>query len=277
MTYRVLRTAALALIYCLLNTTAQPQDNLPAYTRTDVIKMGERLEENARQFIRLLGGALARTRPAASDQQGQLNALASRLTRRIAEFRKSLGSQTRFEDTHNELAQVMLASEAINFALRDANLSAETGQAWSPVRAELNGLAIAYGLRPLSWDTTGYRITRAQVDRFIKQVEEQADRVEEVFNRSLDKSSINSTDREDDLNGQMDDVEDALDKLRADFDRADTYEETRPQVAALLAAAERINLLSRTPQLNGDAQREWGLLRERLNDIAGIYYLRPLP
>ncbi len=273
MTYRVLRLAALALICCFVNRAATGQDSPPVYTRQDVIKMGQRLQENADQFTRILSIALA----GSSNRPAELNALAPQLTRRVAEFRKSLDSQKRFEDTHAQLAQVMLASEAINFALKGANLSAEATQAWSPVRAELNGLAIAYGLRPLSWDTIGHRITKAQVDRFIKQVEEQADRVEEIFNRALDKSSLNSTEREDSLNKRMDDVEDALDKLRRDFDNAETYEETRPQAATLLVAAEQINLLSRTVQLNGDAQREWGLLRERLNDLAGIYYLRPLP
>lgn len=272
MTFRVLRSAALAVICCFIHTTAHTQDSKPASTRQDVIKMSQRLEENAKRFTSILSIALA----GGSDRHAPLGALASQLTRRIAELRKNLDSKNRFEDTHDQLAQVMLTSEAINFALRDANLSAETTQAWSPVRADLNGLAIAYGLRPLSWDTIGHRITKAQVDRFIKQVEEQADRVEEIFNRALDKSSLNSTEREDNLNKRMDDVEDALDKLRADFDKAETYEETRPQVAALFVAADQINLLSRTVKLDGDAAREWGLLRERLNDLAGIYYLRPL-
>ncbi|HKY05198.1 MAG TPA: hypothetical protein VJQ56_09930 [Blastocatellia bacterium] len=272
MTYRGLRAAALALICCLAVTGGRAQDDPPVYTKQDVIKMSRRLEENTRRFIRTLSIALARR----ANRHGPLNALAPQLAGRVAEFRKSLDSQDRFENTHDQLAQVMLTSEAINFALRDANLSAETNQAWSPVRADLNALAIAYGLRPLSWDRIGHRITKAQVDRFIKQVEEQADRVEEIFNRALDNSSINSTEREDSLNKRMDDVEDALDKLRRDFDKAETYEETRPQAAALLVAAEQINLLSRSVKLSGDAEREWGLLRERLNDLAGIYYLRPL-
>ena len=56
--------------------------------------------------------------------------------------------------------------------------------------------------------------TKADVDRIIKRVEDRSDKFEKEFDRALDRSRLNNTRREDQLNDYAEDLEKATDELR---------------------------------------------------------------
>ena len=117
--------------------------------------------------------------------------------------------------------------------------------------------------------------TKAEVEAIIKRVEERSDSFRKVVDRSLDKSAINGTNREDNINEQVKELENAIDKLRRDFDRANTWQETREQVQRVLSEADEVNAIVRRGRWRrgGVVKSEWALVRNDLNRLAGVYNL----
>ena len=115
--------------------------------------------------------------------------------------------------------------------------------------------------------------TKTEVNSIIKRVEERSDKFVKLFDRSLDRSGINGTDREDRLNEYARNLETALDELRGEFDRKENYVETRPEVRRCLDIATNINVAVRSRRLGGETERQWALLRIELNTLADVYGL----
>jgi hypothetical protein len=120
--------------------------------------------------------------------------------------------------------------------------------------------------------------SKADVGRIIKRVEERSDSFRKVVDRTLDRSVLDGTNREDNINQQVKELENAIDKLRKDFDRANTWEETRGQVQTVMNEADEVNAIVRRGRWRrgGAVKNEWALVRADLNKLAGVYNLRLL-
>ena len=120
--------------------------------------------------------------------------------------------------------------------------------------------------------------TKADVERIIKRVEERSDEFRKVVDRSLDRSVLNGTNREDNINQQVKELENAIDTLRHDFDRANTWAETRSQVQRVMNEADEVNAIVRRGRWKrgGPVKSEWALVRSDLNKLAAVYNLRLL-
>ncbi|HVQ37357.1 MAG TPA: hypothetical protein VMS31_07485 [Pyrinomonadaceae bacterium] len=120
--------------------------------------------------------------------------------------------------------------------------------------------------------------TKADVERIIKRVEERSDEFRKVVDRTLDRSVINGSNREDNINQQVKELENAIDKLRHDFDRANTWAETRSQVQQVMNEADEVNGIVRRGRWRrgGAVKSEWALVRADLNRLAAVYNLRHL-
>ncbi|HYJ47277.1 MAG TPA: hypothetical protein VEV81_11760 [Pyrinomonadaceae bacterium] len=115
--------------------------------------------------------------------------------------------------------------------------------------------------------------TRAEVNEVIKRVENRSDSFVHLFDKSLDRSVLNGTNREDRLNQYARDLEKALDDLRHEFDRKESYIETRPEARRSLDIASDINVALRNRRLGAETERQWALLRAELNTLADVYNL----
>jgi hypothetical protein len=115
--------------------------------------------------------------------------------------------------------------------------------------------------------------TKMEVNNIIKRVEERSDRFVKLFDRSLDRSRLDGSNREDRLNEYARNLEKALDDLRGEFDRKENYVETRPEVRRCLDIATNINVATRNRRLGGETERQWALLRAELNTLANVYGL----
>jgi hypothetical protein len=118
--------------------------------------------------------------------------------------------------------------------------------------------------------------SKADVDRIIRRVETRSDEFKKIIDRNLDRSVLDGTKREDNINEQVRELERALDNLRADFDRTDTWRETRKQVQAVLNQADEVNRIVRTFRFNRAVEAGWASMRADLNRLAGVYDLRLL-
>lgn len=122
----------------------------------------------------------------------------------------------------------------------------------------------------------GRAYTKSDVDRIIKRCEERSDAFTRMIDRNLDRSRLDGTRREDNINEQVKDLERALDELRREFDRRDTWRETRREVEKVMRESDEINALMKNSRFDRNVEREWQLVKADLNKLAGIYELRQL-
>ena len=118
--------------------------------------------------------------------------------------------------------------------------------------------------------------TRAEVNDLIKTAEDRSDRFMKLFDKALDKSALDGSQREDNLNERAKDFEKAMDKLRKEFDKTESYLETKPEMQNVLSIAREINAVMLRRNLRADVEEEWGVLRRELNVLASVYYLNGL-
>jgi hypothetical protein len=118
--------------------------------------------------------------------------------------------------------------------------------------------------------------TKADVDRIIKRVEDSTDKFKKEFDKALDHSRLNNTNREDQLNEYAKDFEHATDDLRKHFDKTDAWIENKEQVRACLSLASKINVAMRNRRLGPKVESRWANVRFDLNTLAGVYNLPPV-
>ena len=118
--------------------------------------------------------------------------------------------------------------------------------------------------------------TKADVDRIIKRVEDRSDKFEKEFDKALDRSRLNNTRREDQLNDYAEDLEKATDELRREFDRRDAWADNKPEVRKCLEIATKLNVAMRSRRLGPKVESTWSALRYELNTLADVYNLPPV-
>ena len=118
--------------------------------------------------------------------------------------------------------------------------------------------------------------TKGDVDRIIKRVEDRSDKFKKEFDKALDRSRLNNTRREDQLNDYAKDLEKATDELRREFDRQDAWAENRDEVRKCLSIATKLNVAMRARRLGPKVESTWAALRFELNTLAGVYDLPPV-
>jgi hypothetical protein len=119
----------------------------------------------------------------------------------------------------------------------------------------------------------GRYYTKSDVERIIKRVETRSDEFKKTVDRVLDRSSLDGTNKEDNINEQVKQMERALDNLRSDFDRKNEWRETKDQVRAVLNQADEVGRIVKRNRFNPKVQRGWVALRTDLNTLAGVYNL----
>lgn len=118
--------------------------------------------------------------------------------------------------------------------------------------------------------------SKSDVDRIIKRVETRSDEFKDIVDKTLDRSALDGSNKEDNINEQVKQLEKALDNLRSDFDRRDSWRETHNEVRAVLNQADEVGRIVKRNRFNANVQRSWVALRTDLNTLAGIYNLPKL-
>ena len=118
--------------------------------------------------------------------------------------------------------------------------------------------------------------TKAEVDAVIKRVETRSDAFVKLFDKALDRSGLDGTRREDNLNERARNLEKSLDDLRREFDNKESYLATRPEVSRTLRVATEINQIMRRRRMDSETERLWTMLRIELNTLARVYSLPTL-
>jgi len=285
--------AAICLI-CLTGTTTQAQVVGQPYRLNDkeVERILTRIENQTKTFRKSLDSSLDRSRLNGTHREDDINS-----------FMKAFEDQTkhlrdRFKDHKSVAADVQAvldrAAEIDGFMTRQ-RMSGRAEEEWSALRGNLDELAQAYNVswrwgepvsssdRPLSdrrvvdgpvvYPSGGgalpYRLSDREVEQILRRIERQSDRFKSSLDSSLDRSRLNGTQREDDINAFVKDFNEEVKRLH---DRFKDHKSVAADVQSVLDRAARIDEFMANRRLGlSKAGEECAMLRANLDELSQAY------
>jgi hypothetical protein len=112
------------------------------------------------------------------------------------------------------------------------------------------------------------RLSDDQVERLLERIEKAADKFRGSLEDALDKSRVDDSRLEDDVNRYVREFEDATDRLEKRFDDDKSSAE---DVREVMTRAASINGMMGRFEFTDRAQSDWRLLRSDLNELARAY------
>jgi hypothetical protein len=284
MLHRLLVVAVFCVSLALLATNSQGQIVGQPYRLNDkeVEKIIRRIEQQSDHFRSSLDSALDKSRFNGSNREDNINSSIKDFYEQTKHLRN------RFDKHQSASADVEAvldrAARIDNFMSRN-RLTSKAQDDWSTLKSNLDELASAYNVSgrwggyrneraPVSpiGSTVGgvpYRVTDHEVERVLRQIEQQSDHFRSALDSSLDKSRLNGSREEDDINRFVKDFYEQTKRLRDHFN---DHKSTSADVEAVLDRAASIDsFMRRNPMRKHDAMREWERLRGNLDELAQVY------
>ncbi|HEY0761344.1 MAG TPA: hypothetical protein VGD61_03145 [Pyrinomonadaceae bacterium] len=115
---------------------------------------------------------------------------------------------------------------------------------------------------------TPYRLNDKQVKKVMAQLKKDTGRFRKSFDSSLDRSRLNGTHREDDINRFLKNYEDATERL---YSRFKDNKSVGADVEAVLDGAAEIDRFMERRLASERAQRDWSAVRQDLRQLADAY------
>jgi len=112
---------------------------------------------------------------------------------------------------------------------------------------------------------------RGNVVEIVRQLESDTDRYKSSLDKALDRSSLNGTRSEDEINEYVKRFEEATDRLR---NNAEEQEHAPKSAREVLNRGRAINRFMTTNRLGAAAEGDWARVRNDLNRLANAYYIR---
>ena len=266
----------LLLIGTVLAPDARAQIPGQPYRISDreVAKLLDQIKKESNSFRNSLKDALNKSRFDRTSRENDINAY----VKDFEEQTKRLDDN--FDNHKSTVADVdgvlSRAARIDAFMIRYPLTSRAQGD-WSVLRGDLNRLAVTYNV---SWrwgseldpvvSNLPYRITDKEVEQLIHRIESQSDTFRHSLDSALDRSRLNNTRREDDINAFVKEFYKETKRLHDNFDH---HKSTTNDVRTVLDRAAQIDQFMRRNRLRNDreAQRDWAQLRTYLDELAGVY------
>lgn len=122
-------------------------------------------------------------------------------------------------------------------------------------------------------ESRGRGMTKAQVKVVINRVEDRVDNFVSKYDKSLDRSRLDGSSREDWLMKRARDLESATDELAREFNRRDAWIENKDEVRRCLNIASDIDRNMKNYRFGAATESNWARVRYELNTLADIYNL----
>ena len=282
---------ALAVFICLAGASQiQAQVVGQPYRLNDkeVERILTRIENQTKTFRKSLDSSLDRSRLNGTNREDDING-----------FMKSFEDQTkhlrdRFKDHKSVAADVEAVLDraaAIDSFMARQRLSGRAEENWSALRANLDELAQAYNVSwrwggpvslregrdsypvdrnsyPVGGGALPYRLTDREVEQILRRIERQSDRFKSALDSSLDRSRLDGTRREDNINEFVKDFNDEVKRLH---DRFSDHKSVAADVQSVLDRAARIDDFMYRNRMARNAQDEWASLRANLDELSQAY------
>jgi hypothetical protein len=104
------------------------------------------------------------------------------------------------------------------------------------------------------------RYSKSDVGGIITRLEQSSNTFSRDFNRAMDSSSLNGTPAENRFTSNVRDLENSLDQLRRDFDRTDSWWESRSNVQNVLREAQPVNTMMTTINFRRQLESQWNAM-----------------
>lgn len=112
-----------------------------------------------------------------------------------------------------------------------------------------------------------------RIARVIADCEQRTNVFRQQLRRALDRSALNETRREDELNRDAGRLERALNRTRESWNGEHDARKTRAFVNEAITASQDINRTMVRRRLNPGVQRQWAVVRNELNRLADVFQL----
>jgi len=266
-----------ALLVC--NSAAQVPYRL---SDKDVERILRRIEQQSDRFRSSLDSALDKSRFNGSHREDDINSSIKDFYEQTKHLRNRFDKH---QSTSPDVEAVLDRAARIDNFMSRNRLSSKAQDDWSALKSNLDELASAYNVEwrwggyspapgivsPSGTTVAGvpYRVSDKEVERTLRQIEQQSDRFRSALDSSLDKSRLNGTREEDDINRFVKEFYERTKTLREHFDH---HKSTSADVQAVLDRAASIDsFMRRNPMRKNNAIREWERLRGNLDELAQVY------
>jgi len=242
------------------------------------------VEQQSNRFRSSLDASLDKSRFNGSNREDDINAF-------VKDFYKQTKTLHDHFDHHKSTAPdvqaVLLGAERIDNFMRRYPLSSRAQDDWSTLKTNLDELAAAYnvdwrwggfgpGYDPATQPYPGtivsavpYRISDREVEQVIHRIENQSDKFRSALDAALDKSRLDGTRLEDDINAF---VKEFYAQTKTLHDHFDNHKSTNADVQSVLDRAARIDDFMRHNRLKKrNAEKEWSKLKVNLDELARAY------
>jgi len=258
------------------------------FAKVDAQLVGQPYRISDREVSRLLDRIRSKTNTFRDSLKKALNK--SRLDRtqreeNINDYVKAFEEETKRLDDHfdhhkstvADVDSVLQRASRIDTFMTLHPLDARVQGDWATLRADLELLANAYNI---SWQWRGefrtppivelpYRVSDKQVEELIHRIESQSDVFRKSLDTALDRSRLDGTRREDDINSFVKEFYQETKRLHEHFD---SHKSTAGDMQTVLNRAGHIDqFMRRNLQRDRVAQGEWLALRMHLDELARLY------
>jgi hypothetical protein len=277
----LLKLNYLILFTLVAGTTLSINAQIRAYRVTDrqVQTLLSRIETNTDRFKTQADRALDRSALDGTGTEDSLNAMISQFETSTNLLRDNFNAR---RSTGANVEDVIGRAAVIDAFVGRTRLSGQAPTTWSQIKADLNTLAGYYNVRA-NWNAPVYnpggvntggvysRANDAQVRALLQSLDRRSTTFKNVVGRNLNRSNVDGTNREDDINAMMAAFDDATRRLRNSFNAGRS---TGAEVQEVLTRAVAINRFMLNNQLNARAETEWNAIRSDLNTLSGFYSVR---
>ena len=269
-----LLVAAAALILTALVTSSLAQ--LRPYRTSDreVAQLLDRIRKESDRFTKSLKQALNQSRVNSTEREADINAYVKDFEEQTKRLEDNFDAH---RSTTGDVDAVLIRGARIDAFMNRYPLTSRAQGDWSALRGHLEALASTYNV---SWRWGGelgpvvsslpYRITDKEVEAIIHRIENQSDTFRKSLDAALDKSRLDGTRREDDINSFVKEFYKETKQLHENFDN---HKSTANDVRTVLDRAAQIDQFIARNRLRNDrdAQRDWAKLRTHLDELARVY------
>ena len=241
----------------------------------DVARLLDQIKNKTGTFRNSLKKALNQSRLDRTTREDDINAFVKAFE---GETKRLDDNFDHHKSTVADVDSVLQRASRIDTFMTLHPLDARVQGDWAALRADLELLANAYNTSwqwGREWRTPPfvelpYRISDKQVEEIIHRIESQSDAFRKSLDRALDKSRLDGTRREDDINSF---VKEFYKETKRLHDQFDSHKSTASDVQTVLDRAAQIDQFMRRNRLRNDqdARRDWATLRGYLDELARVY------
>jgi hypothetical protein len=246
-----------------------------AYRNSDryMQQLIRRIETRSDRFSNSLEQALDRSRWNGTSREDGVNRMVTEFEAATDQLKDNFNNR---RSASADVENVLARAAVLNTFMLENRLTNRAERDWTLLRNDLDQLARSYGVawnwnRPYMSPYNGqlaYRLSDSQMRQLLSRIETRSDHFSNSLEKALDRSAINNTSREDEINKLVTEFEAATDQLRQRFDRR---ESTGTDVQMVLQRAALLNSVMEQNRFDYQAERDWTWLKGDLGRLASAY------